>query len=49
MVTLDCFLGQFAWKFVFQPFLPAGVSIFVTEVHYQCGAKCWVLFIYPVY
>ena len=48
MATPACFLGQFAWKIVFQPFTEE-VSVFATEVYFLYAAICWVLITYPVF
>jgi hypothetical protein len=49
MDTLACFFRPFVW-IVFIPGFYSEVvrSVFVTEVHFQYEAKCWVLFMYPV-
>ena len=49
IATPACFLGPFAWKFFFPTFYSEIVSVFVSDMSFLYEAKCWILFMYPVW
>ena len=49
MATPACFLGPIAWNIFFPTFYSEIVSVFASEMHFLYAAKCWILFMYPVW